>query len=267
LVFTLPSRCVLDPAHLGNCIAAVAGGFPDAAAAGTTGTVTSPGVAKPAIKTARAGSATVAPPAAPVTAPGLIAGTFQQLQNAAKAAPSSGSSSRAQTVARANGPASALVSASPNSPSTRLVSTTVVHAAGTPGTDGMPIFETAPQPATAQPVAVPLAPLPAAVTATASAQPTAPVAAQPITDPVPLPPPNRAAASASPAAVANTGSVSVVNGGGVTVRSGPSKSKSQLFALGPGQKVTVESSQKGWLEIVDAKGRHGWAYSSYFSKH
>jgi uncharacterized protein YgiM (DUF1202 family) len=57
-----------------------------------------------------------------------------------------------------------------------------------------------------------------------------------------------------------------VGGSGVSVRSGPSKAHGVLFNLAAGQKVTVSGKQRGWLQITDAAGRHGWAYSDLFSK-
>jgi hypothetical protein len=54
-----------------------------------------------------------------------------------------------------------------------------------------------------------------------------------------------------------------VAGAGVTVRSGPSKSRSSLFALGAGEKVAVLKSEKGWLQVRDSQGRVGWAYSRF----
>jgi uncharacterized protein YraI len=67
------------------------------------------------------------------------------------------------------------------------------------------------------------------------------------------------------AAPAGSG-VRQVGGAGVTVRSGPSKSQPRLFALEAGQKVTIAGTQRGWLQIIDAKGRRGWAYSSYLGR-
>lgn len=55
----------------------------------------------------------------------------------------------------------------------------------------------------------------------------------------------------------------IVGGMGVNVRSGPSSSSAKLFALPGGQKVTVTGNKRGWLRVVDQRGRSGWAYSSY----
>ena len=60
-----------------------------------------------------------------------------------------------------------------------------------------------------------------------------------------------------------TSETRVVGSAGVTVRSGPSKSNARLFALSSGQKVTVTGKKRGWLRVVDERGRSGWAYSSY----
>jgi uncharacterized protein YraI len=71
---------------------------------------------------------------------------------------------------------------------------------------------------------------------------------------------------AKPEAAAPSSGMMLIGGQGVTVRSGPSKSNGALFALAAGQKVTVKSNQKGWLQIVDAQGRTGWAYSALLIK-
>lgn len=56
----------------------------------------------------------------------------------------------------------------------------------------------------------------------------------------------------------------VVAGQGVNVRSGPSMSNSTLFALRGGAEVTLTGrSERGWLELRDADGRAGWAYSDF----
>lgn len=55
----------------------------------------------------------------------------------------------------------------------------------------------------------------------------------------------------------------IVGGSGVTVRSGPSTSNKRLFALASGEKVTVVGRTRGWLQVIDGRGRSGWAYSRY----
>lgn len=75
-------------------------------------------------------------------------------------------------------------------------------------------------------------------------------------EPAPVPAPKRPTAAAA--------DTRTVGGKGVTVRSGPSTSNGRLFALASGQKVTVMGKKRGWLRIVDERGRSGWAYSSYF---
>ena len=249
--FTLPGQCPADPARPGQCLA------PAAAAAQTTNP-TSPnspaGTAKAPVSAVPA-SAPVAQAQPAATRTGsLISATFDQLPVASVPAAS-------DTAA----PASAV----PGAPTTRMVSTTIVHADATPpseapmSTQGMQIFEQAPDPAPAvAPVAV-ADPAPAATPAQPvvanAAAPVATVApVVPQADPVlPASPPKR------PAAPAATGGGMVVDSGsGVTVRSSPGGA--QLFALARGQKVTVTGKQRGWLQIVDAQGRRGWAYSSFF---
>lgn len=70
-----------------------------------------------------------------------------------------------------------------------------------------------------------------------------------------------------PAAKATAGAdLRTVGGAGVNVRSGPGKSTAKLFALAGGTEVTVKEDRGGWLHIVDAKGRSGWAYKSYLTR-
>ena len=87
-----------------------------------------------------------------------------------------------------------------------------------------------------------------------AAAPAAPRQAAPI-------PATKPAAFKAAAASADT---RVVGGQGVTVRSGPSTASGRLFALANGQQVTVIGTKRGWLQIVDKRGRKGWAYSRYF---
>ena len=69
--------------------------------------------------------------------------------------------------------------------------------------------------------------------------------------------------AATPVATADT---RTVGGAGVNVRSGPSKSSGKLFALASGAEVTVKENKRGWLHVVDAKGRAGWVYSSFLNR-
>ena len=69
-----------------------------------------------------------------------------------------------------------------------------------------------------------------------------------------------------PAASATAGAdLRTVGGAGVNVRSGPGKSTAKLFALASGTEVTVKEDRGGWLHIVDAKKRSGWAYKTYLT--
>ena len=63
-----------------------------------------------------------------------------------------------------------------------------------------------------------------------------------------------------------TADTRTVGGAGVNVRSGPSKSSGKLFALASGAEVTVKENKRGWLHVVDAKGRAGWVYSSFLNR-
>lgn len=250
--FTLPAQCNLDPAHPGQCLAPVASGqtATPATADDASGAAKLPVAAAPA-------SAPAAQPApgSSAKAGSLISATFDQLPAAAVPA------------ANDNAVAAAPQSAAPGAPTTRVVSTTIVHADDAPAaqaaplsTQGMQIFEQAPEPspaAAAAPVAL-ADPAPAAAPVANAVPDVAPQTAT--VDPVlPASPPKRAAAPA-----ATGGGMSVTSGSGVTVRSSPGRGGSQLFALAHGQKVTVTGKQRGWLQIVDAQGRRGWAYSSFF---
>jgi uncharacterized protein YgiM (DUF1202 family) len=69
-----------------------------------------------------------------------------------------------------------------------------------------------------------------------------------------------------PAATAPAGTdIRTVSGTGVSVREAPSNSGTRLFALAAGENVTVTGSDKGWLQIVDGRGRTGWAYSDFLA--
>lgn len=57
-----------------------------------------------------------------------------------------------------------------------------------------------------------------------------------------------------------------VLGSGVSVRAGAGSSFEKLFALAGGEAVDITEEKRGWLHIVDSKGRSGWAYSSFFKR-
>jgi len=256
--FTLPAPCSTDPARSGQCLSpAPAVTIPQPTAVPSGSSVV---VAKPLAPTTADATVTQAAQPAPgssAKAGSLISATFDQLP--------------AASVPAAND-ASTLAPAVAGAPTTRVVSTTVVHAdapAAALSTQGMQIFEQAPDPppaAAAAPVAL-ADPAPAAAQAPIVVADATPAAAVPAVvqvakaDPVlPASPPKRPAASAATATAG--GSMVVISGGGVTVRSGPGGA--QLFALARGQKVTVTGKQRGWLQVVDSQGRRGWAYSDFF---
>jgi hypothetical protein len=200
-------------------------------------------------------NATPVPPAATAPAPqpqaearpaaqGLIAATFERLQMPPDPAAAGDNRKLApDPVIKASETVTA-PGARSDGPTARLVETTVIRANLTDGGTSH-TAETAidPSPGLA-PVA---APIPAVRTALLVAPDPAPTARRPQSAPT-------------------RSGVRLVGGAGVTVRSGPSKSQPRLFALQAGQKVTIAGNQKGWLQIVDAKGRRGWAYSSYLGK-
>jgi len=81
--------------------------------------------------------------------------------------------------------------------------------------------------------------------------------------PVPLARPDREPAKADDDEKTEDTKTAVVGRSGVNVRASPATSGKKLFALTPGQKVTVTKTDNGWLQIRDAKGRTGWIYSSF----
>jgi hypothetical protein len=82
-----------------------------------------------------------------------------------------------------------------------------------------------------------------------------------------------AAAVVAPVKVASVapvtgGSSAVVRGAGANVRSSPSRQDgSVLFALAGGDKVKVLEDHRGWLHVVDSRGRSGWIYQDFISMH
>jgi cytoskeletal protein RodZ len=177
------------------------------------------------------------------TAQGLIAATFERLQQ--------GPNGRKPDSTMAK---NAVPAATPAAPMSRLVSTTTIHA-------NEPVTTTAAVSTDAVQMPQAAAAPPKPVTEPAPVATPAPVAPKKVQlaarDPAP---------PARPAQAAPKSGVLLVSGQGVTVRSGPSKASSALFALAGGQKVTITSNQKGWLQIVDAQGRTGWAYSTFLAK-
>jgi hypothetical protein len=247
-VFALPTQCVPGLPGSWGCLAndtalpAVAAAQPKAA----TGAASLSANAPP---TAAAGAAPqpAASPAAAANA-GLIDATFAQLQQGS-GAPAPGTAPAAARAAAAQASAAPPQSGAEfNAPTTRMVSTMVIRADPQTGAPLDPPQTPAADPAaTAAPATEPAAaPAPAVAATIAPA------------DPVPMDPPV--------ARPATDDSIRIVGGGGVTVRSGPSRSRAKMFALGPGEKVTVTGTQRGWVAIVDAQGRRGWAYSSYLAK-
>ena len=58
------------------------------------------------------------------------------------------------------------------------------------------------------------------------------------------------------------GGSAVVGRQGANVRTLPKTGGSQvLFALAAGEEVTVMETTKGWLKVVDSRGRSGWVWS------
>lgn len=49
------------------------------------------------------------------------------------------------------------------------------------------------------------------------------------------------------------------------VRSGPSKSTSQVFALKGGTPVSLGQSKNGWTEITTQDGRTGWVFAKFLN--
>jgi uncharacterized protein YgiM (DUF1202 family) len=64
-------------------------------------------------------------------------------------------------------------------------------------------------------------------------------------------------------AEAATAPVFTVVAESLRVRSGPSKTSPQVMGLKGGTKVTVTTSENGWLLVMTADGRSGWAHSKF----
>ncbi len=270
VVMGLPLQCNLGLSWDNTCPAGTAGAStirPVLTPTEPTKTVPprSPAAIQPAANQASAG-----------TAQNLVAATFGRLGPAA---------TQPQVVAPAaalSAPVAPSVAAGPSQSAASQLATRVVKTLAV-GPDGS-VGNVAPAGSATQPV--PLAALPARAassappaTSVAQAQSTVTQAAAPASPataadpPTPLPAVEAAPTTprvAAPApraavqAVASTGSVRIVGGSGVTVRSLPGHNGGRLFALSPGEHVTVSATQRGWLRITTSKGQSGWAYSSFF---
>lgn len=207
--------------------------------------------AAPASSATRPAAAAPAPTGAKPGSNELISATFAQLPIQPGAT---------QVASAASKPADPAPDES-LAPTRHVVQTTVIHAT-TPGEAVASLAPVTAAPAATHPV--PLAPAPDATAAVPAASPPEPpieaAPAQVASAPVPMPPPVAAKPDKA------SGPRMKVGGSGVSVRSGPSKTHGVLFNLAAGQKVTVTSKQRGWLQITDSTGRHGWAYSNLFSK-
>jgi hypothetical protein len=128
------------------------------------------------------------------------------------------------------------------------------------GPDGMPVIEGA-EPADAstpvelvaedEPVAEE-APAPIQVAEAEEPQPEAVVAEEPTDEE------DATAAAYAPV----RGGDAVIGRQGANVRSAPqTRGSSVLFALAPGEDVTVTETSKGWSKVVDKSGRSGWVWN------
>lgn len=221
------------PAHFDD------GGTAPAASQGTQ--------AMPALQPAAAQPAR--PSAAVPTVGSLISATFSQLPQA-QSAPAAVAATAAATSAAPVGAA----------PAMHVVKTTTIRVGDTPAQQPVPLAMADSQ-AAAAPAMIAAGPQPATAVASVAPDDAAPV---------PMGPPSKAvqakAAEVAKDEPAHDGSHMKVGGSGVSVRAGPSKSKSVLFNLAAGQKVTVGARQRGWLQVTDAQGRSGWAYSELLRK-
>jgi len=134
-----------------------------------------------------------------------------------------------------------LGSRSPNGPTQRVVRSVAVAPDGTVAAASTPSVEASAEPvASAEPEPAPVA--------VASAEP---VAEEP----------------SSLAYAAASGDTAVVLGSGANVRSKPQKGGSDvLFALRGGAEVTIVETSKGWMRVVDDRGRSGWVYGQYLKR-
>jgi hypothetical protein len=122
------------------------------------------------------------------------------------------------------------------------------------GPDGMPILDSAPA---APAVADEPAPI---VVAEAEPEPAPVVSEEPVAEePVVAAEEEPTASAYAPVGRGNA----VVGRQGANVRTLPKTGGSQvLFALAAGEEVTVTETQKGWLKVVDSRGRSGWIWSA-----
>jgi hypothetical protein len=130
------------------------------------------------------------------------------------------------------------------------------------GPDGMPVIEGA-QPAATE--------APAPVESVAEEEPppeeaSAPVQVAEAEEPEPEPvvadePPVEEDATAAAYAPVRGGDA-VIGRQGANVRSAPkTRGSSVLFALAPGEDVTVTQTSNGWSKVVDKSGRSGWVWN------
>jgi len=224
-------------------------------------------MAPQSLQAAPAPRAAVTEPAKPQAAPApavtsLISATFSQLPQAQAAPATLAAANAAATTA----PAATSIGAAP---AMHVVKTTTIRVGDTPAEpqQAVPLALATPADASA-PAAAAVAAEPQGATSLASVSTDNP--------PVPMGPQSKAVQAKATEvakadvpkadAAAHAGSHMKVGGSGVSVRAGPSKSKSVLFNLAAGQKVTVGARQRGWLQITDAQGRSGWAYSDFLRK-
>jgi hypothetical protein len=130
------------------------------------------------------------------------------------------------------------------------------------GPDGMPVIEGAQPAATDAPAPVELvadeepaaeeAPAPVQVAEAEEPKPESVVAEEPAEEEDPT------AAAYAPV----RGGDAVIGRQGANVRSAPkTRGSSVLFALAPGEDVTVTQTSEGWSKVVDKSGRSGWVWN------
>ena len=124
------------------------------------------------------------------------------------------------------------------------------------GPDGMPVIEGAQPTATEAPAPVELVaeeePAPVQVAEAEEPEP------EPVVTEEPADEEGATAAAYAPV----RGGDAVIGRQGANVRSAPqTRGSSVLFALAPGEDVTVTQTTKGWSKVVDKSGRSGWVWN------
>lgn len=254
----LPLRCLSSARDFRSCFASADAFLDRPSVPAPFGRPAPAGVALAPVAS-RTPGATAEPAPAPAPTPaGLIDATFGLLQPAAEA-PAAGPP--AAPVGDTGGVTVVPKTPRAGGPTTRRVATVTIRGDGSATPSATVAAPSAPAPSAAAAADTPAAGTPAPgmadTAASAADNGTVPAAGLPWPQPRPE--------AVAPHATAPASGVLRVSGSGANVRAGPSKSQTRLFALAPGQKVTVTESRRGWRRITDERGRQGWVDADYLT--